>query len=129
MQTVVNISLNGIAYQLEEPGYLLLRPYLERAEARLKDSPDRAEVMADLEQAIGEKCARLLSAHKTVVNAVEVERIIQDMGPVEDPDAAAAGNNPDGTPGSAPGAAQPAGPLPRKRLFRIREGQMWAGVC
>jgi phage shock protein PspC (stress-responsive transcriptional regulator) len=130
MQKVVSISLNGIAYQLEEPGYLQLRTYLERAEARLKDSPDRAEVMADLEQAIGEKCARLLSAHKTVVSSTEVERIIQDMGPVESPDAAAAaaGNTAEGAAGAA-GAAQPAGPLPRKRLFRIREGQMWAGVC
>ncbi len=56
MQKVVSISLNGISYQLEEPGYDQLRNYLERAESRLKDSPDRAEVMADLEQAIGEKC-------------------------------------------------------------------------
>ena len=54
MQKVVNISLNGIAYQLEEPGYNELRTYLERAEARLADSPDRAEVMTDLEQAIGD---------------------------------------------------------------------------
>jgi phage shock protein PspC (stress-responsive transcriptional regulator) len=132
MQTVVNISLNGIAYQLEEPGYLRLRTYLERAEARLKDSPDRAEIMADLEQAIGEKCARLLGAHKTVVNAGEVERIIQDMGPVESPDGTAAGTNADGTPnaaGAAGASAQPDGPLPRKRLFKIREGAMWGGVC
>ena len=40
----------------KKPGYNQLRAYLERAESRLKDSPDRAEVMADLEQAIGEKC-------------------------------------------------------------------------
>ncbi len=129
MQTVVNISLNGIAYQLEEPGYLLLRTYLERAEARLKDSPDRAEVMADLEQAIGEKCARLLGAHKTVVKTVEVERIISDMGPVEAPDGA--GTNNAGAPNSASAgsAPPPDGPLPRKRLFKIREGAMWGGVC
>ena len=76
MQKVVNISLNGIAYQLEEPGYNQLRDYLERAEARLKDSPDRTEVMNDLEQAIGEKCARLLGPHKTVVSSSEVDRII-----------------------------------------------------
>ena len=38
MQKVVTISLNGIAYQLEEPGYHQLRSYLERAESRLKDS-------------------------------------------------------------------------------------------
>src|SRR5687767_4482219 len=83
MQKVVSISLNGIAYQLEEPGYNQLRVYLERAEARLKDSPDRIEVMNDLEQAIGEKCARALGPHKTVVSSVEIGRIIEEMGPVE----------------------------------------------
>src|SRR5512134_31957 len=83
MQKVVNISLNGIAYQLEEPGYNQLRAYLERAEARLKDSPDRAEVMADLEQAIGEKCSRVLGPHKTVVSGEEVATILKEMGPVE----------------------------------------------
>ena len=126
MQKVVNISLNGIAYQLEEPGYNQLRAYLERAESRLEDNPDRTEVMNDLEQAIGEKCARSLGPHKTVVNEAEIAKIIEEMGPVESAEEKAAGAAPEGT-------AEPAqpytGPQPRKRLFNIREGAMWAGVC
>jgi phage shock protein PspC (stress-responsive transcriptional regulator) len=127
MQKVVSISLNGIAYQLEEPGYNQLRSYLERAEARLKESPDRSEVMADLEQAIGEKCARLLGAHKTVVNAAEIERIIEEMGPVqsaEESEAEAQGDAAGGASTRSAFAGQP-----RKRLYNIREGAMWAGVC
>jgi phage shock protein PspC (stress-responsive transcriptional regulator) len=123
---VVNISLNGIAYQLEEPGYNQLRIYLERAEARLRDNPDRTEVMADLEQAIGEKCARCLSPHKTVVSETEVARIIEEMGPVESPEEKAAGTAGEG---AAETATPYVGPQPRKRLFNIREGAMWAGVC
>lgn len=126
MQKVVSISLNGNSYQLEEPGFDLLRTYLERAEARLKDSPDRAEVMGDLEQAIGEKCRATLSPHKTVVNTTEVERIIAEMGPVESPDAKATESGAEGAPGPAPTAS---GYPPRKRLFKIREGAMWGGVC
>lgn len=126
MQKVVSISLNGIAYQLEEPGYNQLRTYLERAESRLKDSPDRTEVMNDLEQAIGEKCARVLSPHKTVVNEAEIARIIEEMGPVETAEEKAAGAAPEGTTEQAPPYV---GPQPRKRLFNIREGAMWAGVC
>lgn len=128
MKKVVNISLNGIAYQLEESGYEELRVYLERAEARLKDSPDRAEIMADLEQAIGEKCSRLLGAHKTVVSGAEITSILTEMGPVESAD-----EKPADAPADAAfsGAAAPASamPPPRKRLFKIREGQMWFGVC
>ncbi len=124
MQKVVSISLNGIAYQLEEPGYNRLRDYLERAEARLADSPDRAEVMGDLEQAIGEKCSHALGPHKTVVSTADLERIIEEMGPVESADKAPAGD-------PAADAAAPTGPplAPRKRLYNIREGAMWAGVC
>src|SRR5262252_2628273 len=126
MQKVVTISLNGIAYQLEEPGYNQLRDYLERAEGRLKDSPDRTEVMADLEQAVGEKCRAVLGPHKTVVSTEEVERIIAEMGPVESADEKAAG---------AAGAASDASgsesfsPPPRKRLYQIKEGAMLSGVC
>ncbi len=125
MQKVVSISLNGNSYQLEEPGFEQLRSYLERAEARLKDSPDRAEVMADLEQAIGEKCRATLGPHKTVVSTVEVERFLTEMGPVEAADADA--SNPAGG-GAAAAAASPAS-QPRKRLYKIREGAMWGGVC
>jgi phage shock protein PspC (stress-responsive transcriptional regulator) len=126
MQKVVSISLNGIAYQLEEPGYNQLRVYLERAEARLADSPDRTEVMNDLEQAIGEKCARVLSPHKTVVNEAEVAKILEEMGPVESAEEKAAGAGAEGAPESA---SPHVGTQPRKRLFNIREGAMWAGVC
>ena len=113
------------SYQLEEPGYEQLRAYLERAESRLKDSPDRTEVMADLEQAVSEKCRATLGPYKTVVSTLEVERIISEMGPVESADEKSAHA---GTEGDSSGATHSAGP-PRKRLFRINEGAMWAGVC
>lgn len=126
MQTVVNISLNGNSYQLEEPGYNQLRTYLERAEARLKDNPDRVEVMGDLEQAIGEKCRGTLTPHKTVVTVAEVERIITEMGPVEPADEKSAAG---AETSSAAFSASAAGGQPRKRLYKIREGAMWGGVC
>jgi len=126
MQKVVSISLNGNSFQLEEPGFDQLRAYLERAESRLKDSPDRAEVMADLEQAISEKCRATLSPHKTVVNTNEVERIIVEMGPVESADQKAESE----ASGESAGAGSSTfTPPPRKRLFQIREGAVWTGVC
>src|SRR3954454_18347722 len=112
MQKVVSISLNGNSYQLEEPGYDLLRVYLERAETRLADNPDRAEVMADLEQAISEKCRATLSPHKTVVSTLEVERIIVEMGPVESAEEKTASENAQAN--AAPGTV-PVGPGPAPR--------------
>src|SRR6187200_961789 len=126
MNKVVSISLNGNSYQLEEPGYDQLHAYLERAESRLKDSPDRAEVMADLEQAISEKCRATLGPHKTVVNTNEVERIITEMGPVESADQKAES---EARGESASADTSTFTPPPRKRLFQIREGAVWTGVC
>jgi len=119
MQKVISINLNGNAYQVEETGYAALVAYLEGAQRQLKDNPDRAEIIADLEQAIAEKCRRFLNAHKSVVTDGEVDQIIREMGPV------------DAEPGSgeqagATGGAKAGGP---KRLYLLREGAMLAGVC
>jgi phage shock protein PspC (stress-responsive transcriptional regulator) len=127
MQKVVTINLNGNAYQTDEAGYAALIAYLEGAERSLKDNPDRTEILADLEQAIADKCGGFLGPHKTVVTSAEVEQIIREMGPVEGSGTA------DTTPGE--GAAHKASPDPDagasapRRLYLIHEGAMLAGVC
>ena len=124
MQKVVTINLNGNAYQLDEAAFAALRAYLDHAEAQLKENVDRAEILADLEQAIAEKCGRFLGPHKTVILAAEMDQVVKEMGPVEAADSQPAG---DGAPGSD--TARPAERVGPKRLYRIREGAMWAGVC
>jgi phage shock protein PspC (stress-responsive transcriptional regulator) len=127
MQKVVSINLNGHAYQLEESGYEALREYLERAERELENNPDRAEIMADLEQAIAEKCQKFLGPNKSVVSAGEVEEIVKEMGPVE----ASAGDHANGNGDSGAGRKDKnrAQAAPVKRLYRITDGAMIAGVC
>jgi len=82
MERVVTINLNGRSYQLEEGAYDALRAYMDLAERALADNPDRAEIMRDLEQAVADKCAAVLGAQKNVVNAEEMRRVIDEMGPV-----------------------------------------------
>ena len=134
MRPVITISLNGNSYQLEQEGYEALRAYLATAEARLADNPDKAEILADLEQAIAEKCGRYLNSHKTVVTTEEVQQVIRDMGPVDGDaagqasGAAGAGGGAQSQPGAQTGTAgRPAGAT--KRLYQIREGAMLSGVC
>ncbi len=59
MNKVTTVNLNGRAYQVEEQAYEALRAYLDEAARLLADDPDCKEIMADLEQAIGDKGARL----------------------------------------------------------------------
>ena len=108
MHKVIVINLNGNAYQLDEIGYDAVRAYLDRAEAQLRTSPDVAEIMADLEQAIAEKCQRFLSPHKTVVSASEIDQILAEMGPVE--------------PASGEAADSGGAPRPESPERRIGEG-------
>jgi phage shock protein PspC (stress-responsive transcriptional regulator) len=131
MNKVITINLGGNAYQLEEGGYDALRAYLESAAARLQGNPDRDEILSDIERAIAEKFRALLAANKTVVVTKEVAAVLAEMGPIEaDPgEAAAPGASGADGPGAAgeERAAERGGP-PR-RLYRIHEGAMIAGVC
>src|SRR3984885_4825613 len=130
MNTVIIINLNGNAFHLEEPGYLNLRAYLERAQAQLKDNPDRTEIMADLEQAIADKCMHFLLPHKNVLTATEIDEILKEMGPVQSETGAAGGSGTSEQPSADAKTAGPTtGPAPPKRLYQIRQGAMLSGVC
>ncbi|HSX43562.1 MAG TPA: PspC domain-containing protein [Candidatus Saccharimonadales bacterium] len=114
MRKVTTIDLNGRAYQLEEDGYHRLQKYLQKAEAALSDNPDKIEVIADLEQAIADKCERLLKDGKNVVSAEQLDDILQHMGPVE---------------GDETVSDKRAEAKPVKRLYTISEGGVIFGVC
>ena len=122
MRRVITISLNGNAFQLEDDAHAVLASYLDDAGRALAANPDREEILADLEQAIADKCGRFLNPHKTVLSRRELEQIVAEMGPV------------DGAPAPAPAgpaaAAEPAaaGTTPR-RLYQISEGAIVSGVC
>ena len=138
MNKVITINLNGNAYQLEEGGYEALRSYLDGAARRLEGNPDQDEIIADIEQAIADKCRTVLGHYKTVVVTKDVEQIIEEMGPVED-----AAGEAEANPGAAgtiaaqaPAGARP-GPAeteaqaatPARRLYKIPNGHMSPGVC
>jgi len=126
MQKVISINLNGNAYQLDESGYEALREYLAGADRALAGNPDRAEIIADLEQAIADKCRKFLGSHKSVVSATEIDQIIKEMGPI-DPGAGqeAAAGTADGSGRKQTSSSDPS----TKRLYRNPDGAMIAGVC
>jgi len=134
MRAVNTISLNGNAWQIEAEGCEALAAYLKSAEVRLAGDPDREEILADLEQAIADKLARHVSAHKNVVSAEEIALALQEMGPVEAggaaPEPAAADPTQTDTEEELRAQATPGAGNPGIRhLFQIREGAMLSGVC
>jgi phage shock protein PspC (stress-responsive transcriptional regulator) len=136
MQRVVSINLNGNVYQLEEKGYNALFAYLDAFDAHLKDAPDRAERLAELEARVAELCSGCLAPHKTVVTSMEIDRIVAGLGPIPEQagtSGASAGGAASQSTSAAAGAgsAQPfsTGPFAHRRLYQIREGSMISGVC
>jgi phage shock protein PspC (stress-responsive transcriptional regulator) len=130
MNKVITINLSGTAYQLEEGGYDTLRAYLETATVRLQANPDRDEILSDIERAIAEKFHKLMGSHKSVVLTKEVSVVLAEMGPIDANPGEAAGAGGASSPGDEPGEqkAAAASGIPR-RLYRIHEGAMIAGVC
>lgn len=120
MNKVITINLNGRAYQLEEAGYAALTEYLEKARAALKGNPDLVEIMADLEQAIADKCDARLSQYKNVMESAEIDEIIRAMGPVE-------GKTEDEKKSETNEKAEEKHTT--KRLYRILEDRWLMGVC
>jgi len=129
MHKVASVNLSGNAYQIEEDGYAALAAYLAEAERQLAGNPDRAEILADLEQAIADRCRAHLSPGKTVVAAPEIAAILREMGPV-DPGPGEDRTAADGDRAAGGGGARTVpGREGDRRLYRIPDGAMLGGVC
>lgn len=118
MHRVIEISLTGHddPYRLDEEAFELLRQYLERARSRLSGDPDHAEVIGDLERSIGDKLAALPRTRSSVVDVADVNAVLEEIGAVDIES---------GEPPAVPGTRGSV----RRRLYRIAEGQKWAGIC
>ena len=126
MNNVITVNLNGRAYQVVEQAFEALRAYLDEAVRLLADDPDCLEIMADLEQAIGDKGSRYLVAGKNVLGEAEMKRILEEMGPVEAGEQAASTAPSASAQGRGAAGRETSGP---KRLYLVQEGAMLAGVC
>jgi phage shock protein PspC (stress-responsive transcriptional regulator) len=124
MRRVATVSLNGNAYLLEEEACSALSSYLDAAARALADDPDKSEIVADLEQAIADKCQRFLGAHKSVLTRAEIDQVIA-AGPSQSTASGAASDASTNAGATAQGAT---GNAPR-RLYLIREGAMIGGLC
>lgn len=121
MQRVIEVSLTGHdrPFRLDETAYEALSRYLDSARARISDEQDRDEVVDDLERSIGEKLVVVVGASPgdRVVRAEAMSTVLADVGDI--PSASR----------EAPSPAVNHDPRRGRRLFRVREGQQFSGVC
>jgi phage shock protein PspC (stress-responsive transcriptional regulator) len=116
MDKTIVVGLSGHAgeYRLDEEAHDRLTRYLDRAARRVPDDSERAEVLGDLERSIGDKLDAQLGTDQRLITAADIDAVLEEIGAVD------TGHEP---------VAEEADTRPRRRLYRIREGQQIAGVC
>ena len=103
MRRVITVNLGGNAYQLDEDAYERLRAYVAMSEARLGASPDRREIVGDLERSVAEHIlSRRAGSSDTVVSDATMSQVLSDIGAVERPELSASIAD---SPSSAPAAS------------------------
>jgi phage shock protein PspC (stress-responsive transcriptional regulator) len=111
----VTVRLNRITLQFDEAAYPRLEAYLAEAGRTLEGNPDRAEILADLEEAIADQCTRRMQPGQGVVTLAELQPALEEIGSVQVPGAAGAGQQ-----------AHAGNPRP---LQQVSEGAIISGVC
>jgi len=123
MKKVLNISLGGRSFNLEEDAYKRLRDYLDHFRARLNASgtgvpfTQNAEVMEDLESRVAELFLQEIGTGGRVVNLALVERVTGQLG------------MPDGAPEGPETAGEAAEEPVRKKIYRDYDNRRIGGVC
>ncbi|MFQ8806586.1 MAG: hypothetical protein ACLR8Y_17745 [Alistipes indistinctus] len=83
MKETTNVSIAGIAFRLDNEGYLQLKNYLTRIELGYKNNPDGAEILADIEARVCELILNQQSADQ-LVPADRIRDIIEQLGMPDD---------------------------------------------
>ncbi|MBP5484156.1 MAG: PspC domain-containing protein [Bacteroidales bacterium] len=122
MKKVINVSLAGRNFTLNEDAYNRLQAYLDHFKAKLT-VPDyqKAEVMEEIEGRIAELFFDEVGAGARVITLEMAEKVIAELGM---PDGSAEYNNTESAPGTAP--EMPRGP---RRLYRDLDNKAIGGVC
>jgi phage shock protein C len=111
----VTARLNRSTLQFEEAAYTRLESYFAEAARTLAGNPDQAEILADLEQAVADQCAKRMRDGQSTVTLAELQPALEEIGSVQVPGAAGAADH------MARDATRP--------LQQVSEGAMISGVC
>jgi phage shock protein PspC (stress-responsive transcriptional regulator) len=117
----ITVSLNRSTVQMDEASFVRLESYLGEASRTLALNPDRQEILADLEQAIADRCLQRLPAGQTVISLMELETVLTEVGEVRDTASEPDGPNAEYIPRDTQS--------PRKRLEQLNEGAILSGIC
>ena len=84
MNKNISINISGIIFHIEEDGYTRLKDYLETITEYFSTYDDNVEIISDIESRVAEIFLSKLDDGKQVINADDVNVLIETMGTVAD---------------------------------------------
>jgi len=116
MKKVIDISLGGSSFSMEEDAYYMLRDYLDRFEKTMSDRKEAEEVMEDVELRVAEIFQKELKYPGQAVNVSLVKVVINHLGELEKD---SVDNN----------YSEQTEPKAAKRLYLDQDDKKLGGVC
>ncbi len=111
MKKTISINIANTLYNIEEDAYQALDGYLSAVKAHFASNEDKDEILKDIEARIAE---RFSENPGTVITLVQVEKVIEDMGSVNQFDDV---------------QQEPVTEGGKKRLYRDTDDAVLAGVA
>jgi phage shock protein C len=112
------VRLNRSVLQFDDAANARLEQYLAESASLLEGDPDPQEILADLEQAVADQCARRLRPDQTVVTLAELAPALEEIGSVQAP------GNATTTPSPPPSREATS-----RSLQQVSQGAVISGVC
>lgn len=126
MKKIVDVSIAGIPFTLEDDAYTLLKNYLARFETTMPTEQERKEVMEDVEARVAEIFQNEKKYLQQIIDIKLVKYLIAQLGEIEDVE-----EQPSGTEESEKSHkdATDLKASVSKRLYRDPDKKKIAGVC
>lgn len=124
MKKVINITIGGVVFYVEDDAYDELARYLDGIKKHFSKDDDSDEILEDIESSIAEKFLARVGRKDAAVNVSDVENVISEMGSVKDFKDVA-----DEEDYSESRSAGSDGETVKKKLYRDPDDQIVAGVA
>lgn len=125
MKKVIEVSIGGVNFSMEEDAYYRLQGYLRRFEDTIPDKIEAKEVMEDVEARVAEIFLKEKKYPNQVVDLKLVQIVIDHLGEIES-DTATSDENVSGSGGYKNSSGYTVG---EKKLYRDTDNKVLGGVC
>lgn len=124
MKKVIEVSLGGVSFSMEEDAYYKLQGYLYRFEETIEDKQEAKEVMEDIEARVAEIFQKEMKFPQQVVDLKLVQIVIDHLGEIESFDNTSTMDE------SESGYKNMSGyTIGEKKLYRDCDRKVLGGVC